>query len=205
MSLLGAAHGRLVHSRRVRALADAIAPLCEPGWSVLDVGCGDGRLAALLAERVPGLALRGYDVRVREGTGLPVAAFDGRALPEPDGAADAVLLIDTLHHAADPMALLREARRVARRALIVKDHRTARPLAWTTLAVMDWVGNRHHGVALPHHYWSERDWEAAWRELEWAPDRYRTRLGLYPWPASVLFERGLHFLARVVARGATPP
>ena len=207
--LLGAAHGRLVHPRRVRALAISIAPLLEPGWSVLDVGCGDGLLAARIAERVAGIEVRGYDTRVRPETAVPVARFDGARLPEPDGAFDAVLLIDTLHHAADPMALLREARRVARRALVVKDHRTARPLAWTTLSLMDRVGNRRHGVALPYHYWSEREWEAAWSELGWEPDHYRTRLGLYPWPASLLFERGLHFLARIVPRGrgpwATPP
>jgi 2-polyprenyl-3-methyl-5-hydroxy-6-metoxy-1,4-benzoquinol methylase len=33
---------------------------------------------------------------------------------------DVVMFVDVLHHTKDPMVLLREARRVARRAIVVK-------------------------------------------------------------------------------------
>ncbi len=82
--LLAVGHDRLVHGRRVRVLADAIAPLLDPGWRVLDVGCGDGRLAALLAARNPSLTVEGADVQVRGETAIPVRRFDGRHLPGPD-------------------------------------------------------------------------------------------------------------------------
>lgn len=198
LGLLAVGHDRLVHGRRVRVLADAIAPLLDPGWRVLDVGCGDGRLAALLAARNPSLTIEGADVQVRGVTAVPVRRFDGRHLPWPDQSVDAVLLIDVLHHTEDPAALLGEARRVARCAVILKDHRVARPLARTTLRFMDWVGNRPHHVVLPYSYWTEAQWRLVWGQLGVHVDHYQTRLGLYPWPVRWLFDAGLHFLARLV-------
>ena len=193
----GDVHGRLVHGRRVARLAAVIAPLLEPGWTVLDVGCGDGRLGRLLADGVEGVRVRGLESHVRPLTFVPVAAYDGRRLPVGDAAVDAVVLVDVLHHARDPMVLLAEARRVARRAVVIKDHRTSRPLAGPLLRFMDWVGNRSHGVALPYGYWSEDRWRAAWREVGLRTERYETRLRLYPWVARWAFDWGLHFVARL--------
>jgi hypothetical protein len=90
---------------------------------------------------------------------------------------------------------LREALRVARHGVVIKDHLVEGPLAWPTLRFMDRVGNRRHGVALPHNYWTRSQWDGAFRELGLASSAWRGRLGLYPAPASLLFERSLHFLA----------
>lgn len=194
---LGAAHQAGVHGRRVRALAGAIAPLVASDQSMLDVGCGDGRLTALLAQQNPGLRVSGLDVLVRPDAAIEVQPFDGLHLPVPDKSVDCVLLVDVLHHADDPLALLAEAVRVARRSVVIKDHRQSRPAARATLRLMDWVGNRAHGVALPYNYWTMPQWHAAWRQLGLTPAHLQTRLGMYPWPASWLFETGLHFLARL--------
>ena len=64
---------------------------------------------------------------------------------------------------------------------------------------MDWVGNRSHGVDLPYNYWSSYEWSRAWKEIGSQPDAYITELGLYPWFARFVFERGLHFVARIPA------
>ena len=101
------------------------------------------------------------------------------------------------HGQTRAVGLESEARRVARRAIVVKDHRTSRPLARPTLRVMDWIGNRPHGVPLPYNYWSEARWRAAWKELELRIEHYQTRLDLYPGPARWIFESGLHFLAKL--------
>jgi 2-polyprenyl-3-methyl-5-hydroxy-6-metoxy-1,4-benzoquinol methylase len=196
-SLAGATHGRFVHGRRVRALVDAIAPLVETGWHVIDVGCGDGTLASLVARQGEGVQMRGFEVLIREDVAIPVQPFDGRHLPAADNSVDAIMLIDVLHHTDSPVDLLREAARVARQAVIIKDHRTDRPFAYSTLRVMDWVGNRSHGVRLPYNYLSMTRWREAWKQLDLTPDHFQTELGLYPWPASWLFGTGLHFLTRL--------
>lgn len=200
MQWLGQVHGATVHRRRVLALADSIVPLIEPGWSIADVGSGDGRLAALIAERAGCRRVQGFDVLVRPGTAIQTQWFDGARLPLPNKSVDAVTIIDVLHHTDDPQALMLEARRVARRAIIIKDHRKSRPLAGPTLRFMDFVGNYAHGVALPYNYWSMPRWRRTWRQLELDVASFRTELGLYAWPANWAFEAGLHFLAKL-----TPP
>jgi SAM-dependent methyltransferase len=190
-------HRGYVHGRRVRVLVRHIAPLLPAGGSVLDVGAGDGHVAAALMQVRSDVKIEGIDPLVRPGTMVPVREFDGRTIPSAAGAYDATLLIDVLHHAHDPLALLREATRVARSTVIVKDHRRDGLLAGPTLRFMDAVGNRRHGVALPYNYLSSDEWRAAYDELGLTPDVEVPRLGLYPWPASLLFDRSLHFVARL--------
>jgi SAM-dependent methyltransferase len=176
-------------------LGSLLAPWLPEHGTVVDVGSGDGALAAQLLARRPDVRIEGYDVLVRANLPIPVHHFDGRHLPLPDASADAVVLVDVLHHCDDPEAMLREALRVARRVVIVKDHRLGHPAARTLLRVMDWISNRPHGVVLPYNYWPEERWREAWRTLDVEPTQYRARLGLYPFPFSLVLDTGLHFAA----------
>lgn len=190
-------HGRLVHARRVRVLAEKVARLVPPGSRLLDVGSGDGRFARLLAENQPGLRVEGLEVIVRPGTAIPTRSFDGVHIPHPDGAFDAVTLIDVLHHAADAERLLAEASRVASRCVILKDHYRKGFAAGATLRLMDWWANSPHGVALPYRYLTEAEWDSLFRRLRLEADELLTRLDLYPRALGWAFERSLHFLIRL--------
>lgn len=196
------AHARLVMARRVRVLARHIGELVPSSGSLLDVGCGDGAIAALLREDHPGVQVQGLDVLARPRCAIPMQIYDGRVFPVPDRSVDAVLFTDVLHHTPDPLALLREAWRVTRHCIVIKDHRCDSRWAEQVLRVMDWVGNRPHGVVLPYNYWSARQWQEAWSGLGLVPDVYRTDLGLYPTAFQPVFERGLHFIARLLPRTA---
>jgi len=197
MGLIDTIHGGYVFKRRVRVLSTHLAELLPQNASVLDVGCGDGLIAKLIMERRPDVRIEGMDVLVRPRTHVPVKAFDGTKIPHGDASFDAVMFVDVLHHTDDPMVLLREARRVARQALVLKDHCRDGLLAGPTLRFMDWVGNARHGVVLPYNYWPKSRWDAGFAELGLAPEDYRSRIGLYPFPASLFFERSLHFIARL--------
>lgn len=191
---VGALHEKFVFGRRVRVLSQHISPLIPKGARVLDVGCGDGTLDFVVMQQRPDVSITGLDTLVRPDTRIPVAAFDGRSIRYPDGMFDAVMLVDVLHHASDPLLLLREATRVGK-IVLVKDHFRNGFLAGPTLRFMDWVGNAHHGVALPYNYWSKSEWDAAFIRLDLKPVQMTLSLGLYPTPASWIFERGLHFVA----------
>lgn len=197
MNLLERIHSMGVHERRVRVLARELVALLPENAALLDVGCGDGSLAALIHAMRPDVQVQGLDVLVRPHTAIPVTAYDGRTLPFPDNSFDAVMMVDVLHHAEDATAVLAEARRVARQVVLVKDHRRDGLLADETLRFMDWVGNARHGVALPYNYWSEAEWRAAFAKVGLTVETWRIRLGLYPFPASLLFDRALHFVARL--------
>jgi SAM-dependent methyltransferase len=194
--LVAILHDKLVFGRRARVLSGHLAALIPPGSRVLDVGCGDGTIDGLILEQRPDITIEGIDVLVRPKCHIPVRRFDGAVFPYADGSFDTVTFVDALHHTADPQLLLREALRVGR-AIVIKDHFREGWLADPVLRFMDWAGNAHHGVALPYNYWSKPQWLSALGELHLGVAQMRTSLGLYPPPASWLFERRLHFACRL--------
>ena len=191
----GALHQKLVHKRRVRVLANHLAALIPRQSKVLDVGCGDGAIDSLIMQQSPGVLIEGIDVLVRPATKISVGQFDGLHIPYPDASFDVVMFIDVVHHADNPLLLLQEASRVGKR-VVIKDHLRQGFLAARTLRFMDWVSNAHHGVALPYNYWSKAEWDAALDAVRLQPVEMKLSLGLYPPPASWVFERGLHFIGR---------
>lgn len=197
MELLKKAHTDLVHGRRVTRLGRHICQALPPDLSVLDVGCGDGHIAAYVQQERPDLTITGVDVLVRPTTQIPVTQFDGFTIPFEDNAFDAIMFVDVLHHTDDPLVLLREASRVARRFVVIKDHTMDGLFAGATLRFMDWFGNKPHGVALPYNYWKERQWREAFDALGMETVEWKSDLKLYPHIADLVFGRGLHMIARL--------
>lgn len=200
LAAVGALHGAAVFSRRVRVLSRAIASLL-PAGRVVDVGCGSGSIAAAIAALRPDVAVEGFDVLVRPGTAIPVAPFDGRRLPLPDGAAAAAVLVDVLHHTDDPAALLAECARVAG-VVVVKDHVSDSRADHAILSFMDWVGNRPHGVVLPYNYLGTGAWAHAHARAGLAETARADISDLYPFPFRLVFGGRLHFVARLAPREA---
>ncbi len=192
---IGALHGRAVLDRRTRVLASKIQSVLPPGAHVLDVGTGDGQIAHLCQVARPDISLEGIDVLVRDTTSFPVRAFDGKTIPHEDKSVDIAMFVDVLHHADDAQALLKEACRVARRGVLIKDHLSENVVDHWTLRLMDWVGNAPHGVALPYNYFSRAAWTAHFREANSNPVSFDKDVPLYPFPLSLIFGRGLHFVA----------
>lgn len=194
-SALIAVHNAAVFGRRVRVLSQHLAKIIPDGGSVLDLGCGDGSIAVQLMEQRPGLKVEGVDVLVRPKTHIPVTKFDGDKLPFKANSFDYVTIVDVLHHTNDPAAVLSEAVRVARKGIAIKDHLLEGLLAGPTLRFMDWVGNKGHNVVLPYNYLSRAKWDATFRKADCSVASWNEKVGLYPAPASWLFDRKLHFVA----------
>ena len=122
-------HDSVLSSHRTRSAADSAAylvPRLEPGQRLLDVGCGPGTITADLAALVaPGevIALdREADVlaeveQLVQERGLDnvvTTVGDVYALRFDDDAFDVVHAHQVLQHLSDPVAALREMRRVTR-------------------------------------------------------------------------------------------
>jgi SAM-dependent methyltransferase len=196
---VGLLHEHLVFNRRTRVLAAHLSALMPRDACLLDVGCGDGTIDTLMLNQRPDISIRGVDVLVRPATKIPVDPFDGERLPCADKSFDVVCFVDVLHHTNDPTVLLKEAKRVARKLVVIKDHTMDGWLAYATLRFMDWVGNAHHGVVLPYNYWPEQRWRATFSALDMPIARWEPDVGLYPYPASLVFGRRLHFVAAIDA------
>ena len=197
MKLSERIHGGYVHNRRVRVLSHHLAELIPQGARVLDVGCGEGLLAHLIMQKRPDVEIKGIDVLVRNETHIPVDGFDGNRIPYSDASLDVVMFVDVLHHTEDPMILLREGVRVARKAIVIKDHTLNGLLAGPTLRYMDWVGNARHGVELPYNYWPRQRWFEVCETMGLKNRVWKADLELYPWPVDWIFGRSLHFIARL--------
>ena len=188
----------------MEVLTEQIAGLLPADARVLDVGCGDGTIAAEIMARRPDVTITGIDVLVRPETKIEVTEFDGLTIPFGDAAFDAVTFVDVLHHTDDATVLLREAARVAATAVVIKDHLADGFLANPTLRAMDWVGNASHGVALPYNYWTSAQGDAAFADVGLEVQRSVTDLGLYAPPLSWACDRQLHVVWRL-APGSSGP
>jgi len=112
-----------------RALRRLLPPLRE-GAVVLDVPCGNGRLAPFAAELGPArlLGIDGAAAMARAGADRydGVAAGDASRLPLPSGSVDLVLSVRLLHHfpeRGDRLRILREFARVGRDLVVVSFYR----------------------------------------------------------------------------------
>jgi len=199
MNLLEHLHGGYIQQKRLEGLVRHLKDVIPKNASVLDVGCGDGRLAALLREKRPDLVVEGIEVLKRDKAWIPVQQFNGRTIPYKSASRDVVMFIDVLHHTDDPVSLLREAARVARKSVVIKDHLNDGWFAESTLRFMDRIGNARYGVALPGNYWQQTQWEKAFRALALTPVEWREELGLYPRILDLWFGRTLHFVAKLEA------
>jgi SAM-dependent methyltransferase len=201
LSWMARGHRALIFGRRARVLSDALTPLIPAeAHTVLDIGCGDGTIASLLAQRRPELAIEGVEVIPRPSCQVPCRAFDGSQLPFPDQSFDVCLFVDVLHHTTDVTQLLHEAARVTRSCVILKDHLSESSFDHATLRAMDWVGNRPYGVTLTYNYQSRSQWEQHFASCSLHATNFSTALPLYPFPLSHLFGRNLHFAAQLTKR-----
>ncbi|MDP7724215.1 class I SAM-dependent methyltransferase [Mycobacterium sp. TY814] len=103
---------------RLREQAESLADYVGRGDSVLDVGCGTGLLSSYLREMY-GAVPTGIDVKDARQADIPFTEFDGTSIPFSDNSFDHVILSEVLHHSHDPVRLIAECDRVARRRVIV--------------------------------------------------------------------------------------
>ena len=189
-------HGGMIFGRRVKVLSEALSRQMPASAKILDVGAGDGNMGVSIQKLRPDVRFAGIDVFVRDKTAYEVKQFDGEHIPHADDSFDVALFVDVLHHTKDPLTLLQEAARVAR-VVVVKDHLREGLLAEETLKAMDWVGNARHGVVLPYNYWNRLQWDAAFARAGLEKTSWDEHLGLYAPGLSLLFDRKLHFVARL--------
>ncbi len=174
--VIGAAYGASAVAwasgpeRLYAALAGALLDRRPVTGRVVDVGTGTGVAARALAAR--GATPYGVDLShamLRHGTRrAPGAVADATLLPFRDGCVDGVVYACCLNHLVDPVAALREARRVTRPGGVV--------LGSVFAERNDHPAKEQVERVLAAHGWHRPDWHAALKDttepLLATPDRF---------------------------------
>jgi SAM-dependent methyltransferase len=128
---------REVMGRRTAATSvPFLLPHLRPGMRVIDCGCGQGSITIDLAELVAPAEVRGIDLRASDLEAARGAAMQRGVqnvtfieasiyeVPYADGSFDVAIAHQVLHHLSDPLAALRQMRRILRPGGVVSigDH-----------------------------------------------------------------------------------
>ena len=137
------------------------------------------------------------DVLIQKHNLIKIQQYDGHSFPFPDNCFDTVMFIDVLHHTNFSVQLLKEAFRVARRHVIIKDHLCESRLAWCTLMILDWAGNMPYKIKVPCNYFSRVQWEKNFQKASLIVDTWHSSVKTYPLPLSLVFDRYYNFITRL--------
>lgn len=147
---------------RAQKKCKLLLPLLPAGSSIIDIGCGNGGLSKLLLDK--GYRVQGADII--DNSYYPEVApivFDGSKLPVKDKSFDAALLITVLHHTNHHKRLLLEAKRVAKRVVVMEDvysHSVGKHITHFTDSLVNLEFKGH-----PHSNRTDKDWVDFLKEL----------------------------------------
>ena len=136
-----------------------VRPLLQPGFSILDVGCGEGWVLGELASdhEVMGLDI----VDIRRSPLQKFALYRGTELPCADASFDLVMLNFVLHHLPneDKPHLLKESIRVAKRSIFIMEDTPRTPIDWLAGLLHGYKYRREIGSKADFGFYRQKTWE----------------------------------------------
>lgn len=126
--------------------------------TVLDLGASDGRLSYEISKQFPNIKFEGVDTYVQPNTYIPIKRYDGVKLPYKDDSFDLVLIVDVIHHSNNPQELIKEAKRVTKKHILIKDHYYNNKFDYLLLKYSDYIGNKPYSIELPYNFLKKQQW-----------------------------------------------
>lgn len=188
-----------IYARRISVLSKIISEYVSSGDRVLDIGSGFGALAEKIREEasVAGkeIDIQGIEKHPRGNEKVETLSFDGYEIPCEDRTYDVTILADVVHHEEDYMRLLKEAVRVTKKYLVIKDHTANGVLGHQRICFMDWAANNPYGVKCLYRYFSAKEWGEIYEALGVSVEHELESIRLYPEPFNMIFGNSLQYLA----------
>jgi ubiquinone/menaquinone biosynthesis C-methylase UbiE len=148
----------------IRKKLRPVLPHLTLGQQHVDIGCGNGLIVEHLRQQgYPCAAVDVADLSIVPE--VEVTVYDGLHLPFEHQAFDTALLLTVLHHTPDPIPVLQEAARVAKRVVIVEDIYSNKIQQYMTYA-MDTLVNLGHS-SMTYQNKSDAAWKAVFAAMNW--------------------------------------
>lgn len=142
--------------RRAEVKRKRLLPYLEKAQSVLEVGSGNGALVKLLG--LEEMKLSALDIEDKSlFDDVNVRVYDGQKFPFSDKQFDVCQLITMLHHTTNAEELIREAKRVSGRVIIMEDiyeSRFQKYITWFADSLVNWEFYGH-----PHTNRTDAEWK----------------------------------------------
>ena len=139
-----------------------ITKFLSPKDKILDIGTGPGSVCLLLQQT--GYHVTPIDVEDQTfSEDVDPQIYDGNKLPYKDNSIDTALILTVLHHTSDPVQVLSEAKRVAKKIIIIEDI-YSNPIQKYLTYIVDSIVNlefRDH----PHSNKSDKEWKHTFANL----------------------------------------
>ena len=142
--------------KRAEVKRKRLLPFLTQGESLLEVGSGNGALTKLLNQE--GLKVQPLDIAdLSLFEDVKVRVYEGEQFPFKNNQFDVCQLITMLHHTTNAEELIREAKRVANRVIIMEDiyeNSFQKHITWFTDSLVNWEFYGH-----PHTNRTDAEWK----------------------------------------------
>lgn len=125
---------------------------------MLDLGCGDGRIAWQIKKNWTGEIIL-TDIQKTVKVKLPFVWWDGKILPFPNQNFDIVLLSFILHYCHRPEQVLKEGKRVVKKKILVLEDCPQNIWEKVILRLANWYAHRRHWQSRPKWFFGAGEWE----------------------------------------------
>lgn len=152
-----------IDEKRVNYVIKTIEPYLDTSGKLIDIGSG----LCVISKRLRNL---GYDILSLDIRNISLfedvipIVYKGEKIPFRDNSFDTALLITVLHHTKDPKSLLKEAKRVAKRIIVMEDTYSSSFQKYLTF-IMDSLVNFEF-FNHSHTNKTDKDWRKLFKKLD---------------------------------------
>lgn len=144
-------------------MVDKILPFLDKKDKIIDIGSGSCSICEILSEN--GFDITPLDIKNSSVVeSIKPIIYGGKKIPFPDKSFDVSLIITVLHHTQNPEKLLKEAKRVSKKIIIIEDIYSNIFQKYFTYFLDSLVNFEFRGH--PHSNKTDKGWKAAFKKLK---------------------------------------
>ncbi len=152
------------NKKRAAKIALQMNGFIKMGYKMLDIGLGNGYVAKKIKEHY-NVYMEGVDVVDYNETNIKNTIYDGLNLPFKDKSFDCIMILQTLHHCTDQIKVLKEAKRVSRKRIIIMEDVYNNYFEKITTFLHDYISNKRKGVDCPYYFHNKDEWKSIFKKL----------------------------------------